>query len=54
MITESSELGLGEEAESSLLEVEDSEEEDEDRLEVDEDPELELVSVLARCKAFRP
>lgn len=54
MITESSELGSGEEAESSLLEVEGSEEEDEDRLEVDEDPELELVSALARCKAFRP
>lgn len=54
MITESSELGLGEEAESSLLEVEDSEEEDGDRLEVVEDPELELVSILARCKVFWP
>lgn len=50
-MAESSELGLGEEAESSLLEVEEEEEEDD---EMDEGPELELDSVLARCKAFRP
>lgn len=53
-MADSSELELGEEVESSLLEVEDSEKEDEDSLEVNEGPELKLDNVLARCEAFRP
>lgn len=57
-MAESSELRLGEETESLLPEVEDSEEEeeeDDDWLEsVNEDPELKMDVLLARCKDFLP